>query len=53
MERDVGASPQHTAVCVLLTKWQLQLDIDNYKPLINMEALHGVDVSWIHKPKGE
>lgn len=56
---DLGA-PQvpddsHTAVRVLLRTWRLQFDSDNYKPSITsdtMEALHGVDVSWIHKPKG-
>lgn len=54
---DFGADPydSHAAVRVLLRTWRLRLDSDDYKSSIipgNMEALHGVDVSWIHKPKG-
>lgn len=52
---DVGKADD--AVRVLLKSWRLRFDSDgdNYKSIITsgtMEALHGVDVSWIHKPKG-
>lgn len=52
---DLGARPDNTAVRVLLKTWRLQFESDNYKSIRSsgtMEALHGVDVSWIHKPKG-
>lgn len=54
---DLGAARDnsHSAVQVLLKTWRLQFDNDDYKSFIisgTMEALHGVDVSWIHKPKG-
>jgi hypothetical protein len=50
------AEDSHIAVRGLLKTWRLQFDSDNYKPSITsktMEALHGVEVGWVHKrPKG-
>jgi hypothetical protein len=52
-----GGSPNDPNTPVqlqLLQTWRLQFENNGFCKLANgMENIHGVDVSWMHKPRGE